>query len=161
MRFKRAGSAILAAALTATSVGIYSYAAEDQAMKAELTYVKQRLDIPEKYTNTLVFQTKDGENVRFALEFENNSGEDFTGCDGTVFAGTKFYLVGDIKVPTGQTNDWLKRVFTKSYTTQGTVRISSLKQAYTYLPDLLDPRLEIGIKLVPNWMLSTPTNVPL
>jgi hypothetical protein len=118
-------------------------------------------DTPEKYVNTLVFQTKDGENVRFALEFENNSGEDFTGCDGTVFAGTKFYLVGDIKVPTGQTNDWLKRVFTKSYTTQGTVRISSLKQAYTYLPDLLDPRLEIGIKLVPNWMLSTPTNVPL
>jgi hypothetical protein len=118
-------------------------------------------DTPEKYVNTLVFQTKDGENVRFALEFENNSGEDFTGCDGTVFAGTKFYLVGDIKVPTGQTNDWLKRVFTKSYTTQGTVRISSLKQAYTYLPDLLDPRLEIGIKLVTNWMLSTPTNVPL
>ena len=118
-------------------------------------------DNPEKYVNTLVFQTKDGENVRFALEFENNSGEDFTGCDGTVFAGTKFYLVGDIKVPTGQTNDWMKRVFTKNYTTQGTVRISSLKQAYTYLPDLLDPRLEIGIKLVPNWVLSTPTNVPL
>lgn len=118
-------------------------------------------DTPEKYVNTLVFQTKDGENVRFALEFENNSSEDFTGCDGTVFAGTKFYLVGDIKVPTGQTNDWMKRVFTKNYTTQGTVRISSLKQAYTYLPDLLDPRLEIGIKLVPNWVLSTPTNVPL
>ena len=118
-------------------------------------------DNPEKYVNTLVFQTKDGENVRFALEFENNSGEDFTGCNGTVFAGTKFYLVGDIKVPTGQTNDWMKRVFTKNYTTQGTVRISSLKQAYTYLPDLLDPRLEIGIKLVTNWMLSTPTNVPL
>lgn len=118
-------------------------------------------DNPEKYVNTLVFQTWDGENVRFALEFENNSGEDFTGCDGTVFAGTKFYLVGDIKVPTGQTNDWMKRVFTKNYTTQGTVRISSLKQAYTYLPDLLDPRLEIGIKLVPNWVLSTPTNVPL
>lgn len=118
-------------------------------------------DTPDDYTNTLVFQTRDGENVRFALEFENNSGEDFTGCDGIVFAGTKFYLVGDIKVPTGQTNDWLKRVFTKNYTTQGTVRISSLKQAYTYLPDLLDPRLEIGIKLVPNWVLSTPTNVPL
>lgn len=118
-------------------------------------------DLPDSYINTLVFQTKDGENVRFALEFENNSGEDFTGCDGTVFAGTKFYLVGDIKVPVGKTDDWLKRVFTKNYTTQGTVRISSLKQAYTYLPDLLDPRLEIGIKLVPNWILSTPTNVPL
>ena len=116
---------------------------------------------PDKYVNTLVFQTKDGENVRFALEFENNSGENFMGCNGIVFKGTKFYLVGTIEVPVGQTDDWKKRAFTKSYTTQGTVRISSLKQAYTYLPDLLDPRLEIGIKLVPNWIQSTTTNVPL
>lgn len=116
---------------------------------------------PTAYTNTLVFQTKDGENIRFALEFENNSGQDFKGCNGIVFAGTKFYLVGTIEVPVGQTDDWKKRAFTKGYTTQGTVRISSLKQAYTYLPDLLDPRLEIGIKLVPNWIQSTTTNVPL
>lgn len=116
---------------------------------------------PTAYTNTLVFQTKDGENIRIALEFENNSGQDFMGCNGIVFAGTKFYLVGTIEVPVGQTDDWKKRAFTKSYTTQGTVQISSLRQAYTYLPDLLDPRLEIGIKLIPNWILSTPTNVPL
>jgi hypothetical protein len=116
---------------------------------------------PTAYTNTLVFQTKDGQNVRFALEFTNNSGQDFMGSNGIVFNGTKFYLVGTIEVPVGQTDDWKKRAFTKSYTTRGTVRISSLKQAYTYLPDLLDPRLEIGIKLIPNWILSTPTNVPL
>lgn len=118
-------------------------------------------DTPERYVNTLVFQTKDGENIRFALEFENNSGEDFTGSNGIVFAGTRFYLVGTITVPVGQTDDWKKRAITKNYTTQGTVRISSLKQAYTYLPDLLDPRLEIGIKLVPNWIQSTTTSVPL
>lgn len=116
---------------------------------------------PYKYVNTLVFQTKDGEDVRFALEFENNSGKDFTGSNGIVFAGTKFYMVGAIKVPVGATEDWKKRAFTKNYTTQGTVRISSLKQAYTYLPDLLAPRLEIGIELVPNWIQSTTTNVPL
>lgn len=118
-------------------------------------------DTPTDYINTLVFQTKDGENVRFALEFTNNSGENFTGRNGIVFAGTKFYMVGTIKVPLSRPNDWEKRAFTKNYTTQGTVRISSLSQAYTYLPDLLDPRLEIGIELVPNWVLSTPTNVPL
>ena len=116
---------------------------------------------PTAYTNTLVFQTKDEQNVRFALEFTNNSGQDFVGSNGIVFNGTKFYLVGTIEVPAGQTNDWKKRAFTKSYTTRGTVRISSLKQAYTYLPDLLDPRLEIGIKLIPDWILSTPTVVPL
>lgn len=116
---------------------------------------------PDKYTNTLVFQSKDGADVRFALEFENNSGTDFLGVDGMVFKGTKFYLVGNINVPVEQTDDWKKRAFTKNYTTRGTVTISSLKQAYTYLPDLLDPRLEIGVKLVPDWIQSTTINVPL
>ncbi len=118
---------------------------------------------PSQYTNTLVLQTKDNENVRFALEFENNSGEDFEGINGKVFKGTKFYLVGTIKVPAvvDQDKDFKKRVFTKNHITQGTVTISSLKDAYTYLPDLLDPRLEVGIQLVPNWIQVTTTNVPL
>ncbi len=118
---------------------------------------------PSQYTNTLVLQTKDNENVRFALEFENNSGEDFEGINGKVFKGTKFYLVGTIKVPAvvDQDKDFKERVFTKNHITQGTVTISSLKDAYTYLPDLLDPRLEVGIQLVPNWIQVTTTNVPL
>jgi len=41
------------------------------------------------------------------------------------------------------------------------VRISSLQQAYPYLPDLLDPRLEISIRLVPDWTQATSTSVPL
>ena len=60
-----------------------------------------------------------------------------------------------------QDKDFKKRVFTKNHITQGTVTISSLKDAYTYLPDLLDPRLEVGIQLVPNWIQVTTTNVPL
>lgn len=118
---------------------------------------------PTQYTNTLVLQTKDNEKVRFALEFTNNSGEDFEGINGKVFNGTKFYLVGMIEVPAAvdQDKDFKKRVFTKNHITQGVVRISSLKEAYTYLPDLLDPRLEVGIQLVPNWIQVTTTNVPL
>jgi hypothetical protein len=114
-----------------------------------------------KYTNTLVLQTKDGAPVRFAMEFTNNSGVDFQGINGTVFNGTKFYLVGQIKVPVDQDQDYKKRVFTKNHITKGVVTISSLKEAYTYLPDLLDPRLEVGIQLVPNWIQVTTTNVPL
>lgn len=118
---------------------------------------------PSQYTNTLVLQTKDDEKVRFALEFKNNSGQSFKGCNGTVFDGTKFYLVGTIEVPAvvDQDKDFKKRVFTKNHITQGVVTISSLKEAYTYLPDLLDPRLEVGIQLVPNWIQVTTTNVPL
>lgn len=116
-----------------------------------------------KYTNTLVLQTKDNEKVRFALEFENNSGVDFEGCNGTVFDGTKFYLVGTIEVPVvgEQDVDFKKRVFTKNHLTKGVITISSLKEAYTYLPDLLDPRLEVGIQLIPDWIQSTTINVPL
>ena len=116
---------------------------------------------PSNWVNTLVFQTQDHTNVRFALEFENNSGQAFQGADGRIFKDTKFYLVGTIEIPTGQSDDWKKRAFTKNYITQGIVRINSLQQAYPYLPDLLDPRLEIAVKLVPNWIQSTTTNVPL
>lgn len=114
-----------------------------------------------KFTNTLVLQTKDGATVRFAMEFTNNSGVDFQGINGTVFNGTKFYLVGQIKVPIDQTEDYQKRVFTKNHITKGVVKISSLKEAYTYLPDLLDPSLEVGIQLVPDWVQSTSVSVPL
>ena len=75
----------------------------------------------------------------------------------------KFYLVGSIQVTTGHagTEAYKNRVFTKDYITQGVVKIESLKQAYTYLPDLLDPRLEVTLKLEPDWIQSTTTNVPL
>ena len=116
---------------------------------------------PAAYTNTLVLQSKNQSDVRFALEFKNNSGKSFRSLNGTVYKDTKFYLVGSIEVPSGQTDDYKKRAFTKGYDTQGVVRISSLKDAYPYLPNLLEPRLEIGIKLIPNWIQSTTTNVPL
>lgn len=115
----------------------------------------------DQFTNTLVLQTKDGAPVRFAMEFTNNSGIDFQGINGTVFDGTKFYLVGQIKVPVDQPMDFQKRVFTKNHLTKGVITISSLKEAYTYLPDLLDPRLEVGIQLIPDWIQSTTINVPL
>jgi hypothetical protein len=114
------------------------------------------------YSNTLVLQTNDGEGIRFALEFQNNS-TPFTGSNGTVAVNGKFYLVGTIQVTTGHAGAeaYKNRVFTKDYITQGIVKIESLKQAYTYLPDLMDPRLEVTLKLEPNWIQSTTTNVPL
>ena len=122
---------------------------------------KEQTPADDQFTNTLVLQTKDGATVRFAMEFTNNSGVDFQGINGTVFNGTKFYLVGQIKVPIDQEQDFQKRVFTKNHITKGVIKISSLKEAYTYLPDLLDPRLEVGIQLIPDWIQSTSVSVPL
>lgn len=118
---------------------------------------------PTVFSNTLVLQTNDGKGIRFALEFQNNTTETFTGSNGTVAVGGKFYLVGTIQVTTGHagTEAYKNRVFTKDYITQGVVKIESLKQAYTYLPDLMDPRLEVTLKLEPDWIQSTTTNVPL
>lgn len=127
----------------------------------KLGSAKEQTPADNQFTNTLVLQTKDGAPVRFAMEFTNDSGIDFQGINGTVFNGTKFYLVGQIKVPIDQEQDFQKRVFTKNHLTKGVITISSLKEAYTYLPDLLDPRLEVGIQLIPDWVQSTSVSVPL
>jgi hypothetical protein len=120
-----------------------------------------------KKNYTLVFQTPDSKDVRIALEFQNN-GADFDGMDidghllkSTIYNGTKFYLVGTIKLQSPTTDDYTKRVFTKHYITHATVKIKDLSQAHPYLPDLLDPRLEVGIVVEPKWIPADPTNVPL
>ena len=62
MRFKRASAAILAAALAVPAMSITAFAEEDAAMKKELTYVKQRIDIPEQCTE-----------FNYSTRTENNS----------------------------------------------------------------------------------------
>ena len=124
----------------------------------------------DKKNYTLVFQTPDSKDVRIALEFQNN-GADFDGIEtmdldghllkSTIYTGTKFYLVGTIKLQSPTTDDYTKRVFTKHYITHATVKIKDLSQAHPYLPDLLDPRLEVGIVVEPKWIPADPTNVPL
>ena len=39
--------------------------------------------------------------------------------------------------------------------------VSSKENAYTCIPDLLEPRLEIGVQVVTKWIQSTPTTVKL
>ena len=124
-----------------------------------------------KKNYTLAFQTPDNKDVRIALEFQNNSGANFEGIEtmdldghtlkSTIYAGTKFYLVGTLNLPTPTTEDHTKRVFTKDYITYGKVIIKDLSQAHPYLPDLLDPRLEVGIEVELKWIPAEPTNVPL
>lgn len=50
MKLRKPISAVLAAAMLTSSVSIVSYAAEDEAMKQALTYVKERVEIPEEYS---------------------------------------------------------------------------------------------------------------
>jgi hypothetical protein len=114
-------------------------------------------------TNTLVLQSYDDEKVPVILEFENKTGSSFTGKDGTVYPNTRFYLIGLIdpadKKEAGK--DYTNRVFTQDYTTTMSMSVSSLANAYTSMPDLLAPRLEVGVQVVTKWIQATTTNVEL
>ena len=114
-------------------------------------------------TSTLVLQSYDNEKVPVILEFENKTGQAFTGKDGTVYPGARFYLIGMIdpadKKEEGK--DYTNRVFTQDYTTTMSMSVTSLAKAYTCMPDLLAPRLEIGVQVVTKWIQATTTNVEL
>ena len=112
-------------------------------------------------TSTLVLQSYDNEKVPVILEFENKTGHAFTGKDGTVYPGARFYLIALID-PAGQgTGAYANRVFTQDYTTTMSMSVTSLAKAYTCMPDLLAPRLEIGVQVVTKWIQATTTNVEL
>lgn len=112
--------------------------------------------------HTLLLQSKDGEDEMVILEFENNSGTDFAGINGTIYQGTKFYLIGMIGKPTlDASKDYTKRVFTQDYKTTVYITVESLANAYNIVPNLLSPRLEIGLQLVTKWEQTPPTNLQL
>lgn len=110
--------------------------------------------------NTLVLQSYDGEKVPVVLEFQND-GSAFTGRDGIVHPGTKFYLVAYLDPAGKGEGECAGRVFTQDFTTEVTMEIKSLANAYTCIPDLLEPRLEIGVQVVTQWIQSTTTTVKL
>lgn len=97
---------------------------------------------------TLALATAAGEKVRFAIELTNNTGVAFTGIDGIVPAGAKFYLVG-LLVP--QAEKAGNQVFAKAYNTKANVTISSLAHAYNCIPDLKNPKLELGLSVNLEW----------
>ena len=111
--------------------------------------------------NTLVLQSYDNEKVPVILEFENKTGHAFTGKDGIVYPDARFYLIAMID-PAGQgSGAYADRVFTQDYTTTMSMSVTSLAKAYTCMPDLLAPRLEIGVQVVTKWIQATTTNVEL
>ena len=142
---------------------------------------------PDKTFRTLVLETKEqsedvitppsgdpsDEPVRFAIEFRNNTGSDFTGLDGIVPDGCKFYLIGELRVSTVKGDDRRKyvynrikddgtyelvttttpitQVFLQDYVTELLASVKSLKKAYNVIPDLRTPKLELGLSIDMNW----------
>ncbi len=112
-------------------------------------------------TSTLVLQSYVNEKVPVILEFENKTGNAFTGKDGTVYPGARFYLIAMADPANKGEGDFAGRVFTQDYTTTMSMSVTSLAKAYTCMPDLLAPRLEVGVQVVTKWIQATTTNVEL
>ena len=123
---------------------------------------------------TLVLQTPEDDSsttdhhesdVPIILELHNYSGYDFKGKNGTIYANTKFYLVGKVTMSQATsvsgTPDYAKRVFTQDRTTTLALQVPSLAFAYNVLPNLLDSKLEIGVQVKLPWQQATPVNVIL
>lgn len=101
--------------------------------------------------------------VRFALEFNNNSAEEFVGADGIIPVGGKFYLVGELSTNPGTENGETASnyIFQQDHTTIANVSITSLKSAYNCIPDLRSPKLELGLSVNLEWQKGLVDNVTI
>lgn len=114
---------------------------------------------------SLALETKgttdnDPETVRFALEFINNTTEEFVGRDGIVPVGGKFYLVGELDSETTADGENAHvKVFEQDHMTVANVSITSLKNAYNTIPDLRSPRLELGLSVDLTWQTGLEQDV--
>ncbi len=124
---------------------------------------------------TLALETAPNTAVYIALEFMNNSTKDFQGIDGIVKAGCKFYMIAKLdptsNVATGNTvsnvNNTGNRVFKQDFNTIVTFTIGAgspdnnndgdsddpegFANAYTTIPDLRTPQLELGFSVNLDW----------
>ena len=109
---------------------------------------------------TLTFPTRKEEDVYFALEFCNESGESFTGARNcTILPGSKFYLIGKMEYSKGTTSNGASApdaVFVKDHITTLTVSFEALAGAYSVLPELATRDLQIGVKAKLDWDVVTP-----
>ena len=108
------------------------------------------------FTQTLVLETAAGRPVHIALEFRNNTGYTRRCQQGEIFPRCKFYVAGVLEAPSESTS-----VFSKDHQTTVTVRVNDLMKAYTTVPDLHSPQLEIGLVAEMKWNQITPQSLVL
>ncbi len=109
-------------------------------------------------THTLVLQTVPGSPVNIALEFRNTTGHTRHCQQGDILPRCKFYIAGVLEAPSEGN---LLSVFSKDHRTTVTININSLRNAYTTVPDLHDPQLEIGLVAEMKWNQITPQSIVL
>ena len=152
-----------------TGDGIKEYTIYDKTINTQGShkdYVKANQDAGTNYT--LALETAKDQPVYVALEFLNTSGKDFRGFDGIVKAGCKFYMVAQLTPSSGTGyGDTLNKVFMQDYMTKASFTIAAgsadanndgtsdtpagFANAYTTIPDLRTPKLELGFSVDLQW----------
>ncbi len=130
--------------------------------RGTLSWITNSGSVTNSPSYTMLLQSLQEDDVVICIEFQNNSDTTFRGETGYIVPGSKFYMYGRIEYNNGTGNKSLvKSVFQQDYITEVTLKINSLEHAYNCIPDLQDPQLEVGVEISVDWILATPTNVPL
>lgn len=106
----------------------------------------------------------------------NNSNQEFTGVDGVVAKGEKFYLIAELDpestaagtIAWASVSDDLRfpmkgttRVFIQDFKTKAVFNIKSLKNAYVTIPDLRSTTLKLGLSVDLTWQTGLNFEVPI
>jgi len=106
------------------------------------------------FNSTLVLETaaddgNHGSDIPVALEFINKGG-DFYGIGNQLIpSGARFYIVG--KLAAASATETSSKVFKQDFTTIARFNITTLAKAYSTVPDLKAPQLEIGMSVDLQW----------
>lgn len=106
--------------------------------------------------HTLVLENGTSD-VRIAIELEN-TGKDFYGYDDQLIPhGGKFYVCAQLtKASATETGG---HVFKQDYTTTANLTLQNLQKAYSTLPDLRTPQLELGFSVDLTWQSGHTYNI--
>ena len=159
-----------------TGTGIKEYTIYDNTINTEGTHknlVKADQDAGINYT--LALETAANQSVYVALEFLNTSGTDFRGIDGIVKKNCKFYMVAKLDPSEGAdySSGTKDKVFMQDYKTIANFTIGAgssdpsdpstppggFANAYTTIPDLRTPELELGFSVNLEWQSGLSFNV--
>jgi len=107
---------------------------------------------------SLVYPVPAGTDVYFFLELRNDSNAAFTGAEGIILPGSKFYLAGKLEK---STDPALPSVFMQDYYTTLRCTVTSLENAHVSVPEMGEPQLTIGVQTSLNWIMSASAYVVL
>lgn len=107
---------------------------------------------------TMVFPVPEDMDVYFFLELRNDSNAAFTGAEGLILPGSKFYLAGKLDK---SDDPLLPSVFMRDYYTTLKCTVTSLANAHVSVPEMGEPQLTFGVQTSQNWMMSSSAYVVL